>query len=80
MRGAEVGEGDAIIAVRELEDEPLAGGPPDRLDLNAGGVRAGQEVEQLAVVDGRDVEPLVFGEELLGRVPGTGRCSPGSWA
>ena len=62
MRGAQLGESDRMVAVGQLEDQPAALGSADRLDLDSGGVGAGEEGEQAIVGDGGDVDALVLGE------------------
>ena len=62
MRGAQLGERHRIVAVGQLEDQPAALGPADRLDLDAGGMGAGEEGQQAIVADGGDIDALVLGE------------------
>ena len=62
MRGAQVGERDRMVAVGQLEDQPAAAGAADRLDLDAGGMGAGEEGEQAIVADGGDIDALILGE------------------
>ncbi|PAV93058.1 hypothetical protein WR25_09609 [Diploscapter pachys] len=52
-----------VVAIRAFEDQALPAGPAQRLRLDAGGVGRTQEVEQRMIVDGDDIDALVFGEE-----------------
>ena len=72
MRGAQLGERDGMVAVGKLEDQAAARGAADRLDLDSGGVGAGEEGQQAIVADGGDVDALVLGEiaGCAARAPG----------
>ena len=63
---AKLGEGDAVIAVRKLEDEAASGGSADRLDFDSGSMSPCQEGEQAIVADGREVDALILAEQAGG--------------
>ena len=55
--GTQVGQRHDMIVVGQLEDQPVGDRPADPLDLDPGGVRRSQRLEQQVIRNGRDVQP-----------------------